>query len=231
METGIIYKYTNINNNKVYIGQTNRPIQRRAEHRYHSRIDDKNNHFYNAIKKYGWVAFRYEVLEVIVEDTIDKLHQRLDEAEIYWIKVYDATNKDNGYNSSLGGNSRGCTSKEADLCYQDGTVIKTFASCKDIAKEFNSTESNVRGCLRGNQLFLKKYILTYHNIPKKWERVKSKHIYYQWSLDGQLIKKWDSVCLIEKELGFCTSAIVKCCLHPEKYKSFKGFKWSRELKQ
>ena len=51
METGIIYKYTNINNNKVYIGQTNRPIQRRAEHRYHSRIDDKNNHFYNAIKK------------------------------------------------------------------------------------------------------------------------------------------------------------------------------------
>ena len=36
---------------------------------------------------------------------------------------------------------------------------------------------------------------------------------------------------IEKELGFCSSTIVKCCLHPEKYKSFKGFKWSRELKQ
>ena len=49
-----IYKITNIQNNKVYIGQTIRPIQ----DRFHRHINDALNnildtHFARAIRKYG----------------------------------------------------------------------------------------------------------------------------------------------------------------------------------
>ena len=231
MITGIIYMYTNISNGKVYIGQTCRPEKRKLEHHSHSKVKGTNEHFYNSIRKYGWSNFRYEILEVVVAFSLEELHKKLNDAEVFWINSYDSTNKEKGYNISAGGQKTGPKCKEVDLCATDGTIIKTFANCKELAIEFETTESKVRGCLRGNNLFKKEYILTYHGVPKIWERRKAKYRYYQYTLDWQLIKVWDSVCLIEKELGICASTIVKCCLHPEKYKSFKGFKWSRELKQ
>lgn len=230
MYTGIIYIYTNITNQKVYIGQTCRPDIRKAEHKCHSEKRGGNSHFYNAVRKYGWKSFRYEVLEVVVALSEEELHSKLNEAEVFWIKSYNSTDSTKGYNCSEGGQKTGPKSRKVDLCKPNGEIIITFANCKELSEEFGVSENSVRGCLRRNNLFLKRYILTYHGIPKSWERRKSKHIYYQWTLDGILIKEWDSVCDIEKELGFCASTIVKCCLHPEKYKSHKGFKWSREIK-
>ena len=51
-----IYKITNIQNNKVYIGQTIRPI----EQRFHRHLNDALNnildtHFARAIRKYGFL--------------------------------------------------------------------------------------------------------------------------------------------------------------------------------
>ena len=51
----IIYKITNIINNKVYIGQTVHSLQRRwTQHIIDAyNCKSKNNHFQNAIRKYG----------------------------------------------------------------------------------------------------------------------------------------------------------------------------------
>lgn len=59
-----IYKITNIQNNKVYIGQTIRPI----EQRFHRHLNDATNdildtHFARAIRKYGKNNFIIEKID------------------------------------------------------------------------------------------------------------------------------------------------------------------------
>lgn len=88
-----IYKITNIQNNKCYIGQTIRPIQ----DRFHRHINDALNnvldtHFARAIRKYGKESF-------IIEE-IDKAssQEELNQKEQYWIRYYNSTVT--GYNET-----------------------------------------------------------------------------------------------------------------------------------
>jgi group I intron endonuclease len=84
----VIYKIRNTLNSKIYVGQ------------------DKNNNpdYYGsgvlikkAIKKYGKINFKKDILEEC--HTIDELNKR----EIYWIKYYNSTDNEIGYNLALGG--------------------------------------------------------------------------------------------------------------------------------
>ena len=109
-----VYKITNIQNNKVYIGQTIRPI----EQRFHRHINDALNnildtHFARAIRKYGKENFVIEKIDIAQNQ--DELNKK----EQYWIKFYDAVN--NGYNetdaiSKCGGNTyQSKTEKEMSI--------------------------------------------------------------------------------------------------------------------
>jgi group I intron endonuclease len=98
-----IYKITNIQNNKIYIGQTIRPI----EQRFHRHINDALNnildtHFARAIRKYGKNSFIIE--EIDSAQTQDELNKK----EQYWIQYYNSV--EDGYNetdaiSKCGGNT------------------------------------------------------------------------------------------------------------------------------
>ena len=93
-----IYKYTNNVNNKIYIGQTKNSLKRRAgakgENYKESRI------FWNAINKYGWENFKGEIL-------IDNLTiEEANEYETYYIKYYNSTDRNIGYNLDYGGNNK-----------------------------------------------------------------------------------------------------------------------------
>lgn len=98
-----IYKITNIQNNKVYIGQTIRPIQ----DRFHRHINDALNnildtHFARAIRKYGKDNFIIEQIDQA--QTQDELNLK----EQYWIQYYNSVQE--GYNetdaiSKCGGNT------------------------------------------------------------------------------------------------------------------------------
>ena len=109
-----IYKITNIQNNKVYIGQTIRPIQ----DRFHRHINDALNnildtHFARAIRKYGKDNFIIEQIDQA--QTQDELNKK----EQYWIQYYDSVQ--NGYNetdaiSKRGGNTyQSKTEKEMEV--------------------------------------------------------------------------------------------------------------------
>lgn len=92
-----IYKYTNLINGKVYIGQTKSSLNRRSQK------DGRNyqgcRHFYNAIQKYGWENFVPEILaDNLTSDEANTL-------EIYYIDKYDSTNRQKGYNISFGGDN------------------------------------------------------------------------------------------------------------------------------
>ena len=47
----------------------------------------------------------------------------------------------------------------------------------------------------------------------------------QLSLDGELIKQWESSREIERELGFKHGNIIKCCKKNKYYSHVGGFKW------
>lgn len=89
---GIIYKRTNLINGKVYIGQTIQDLQ--------TRMTCENNGtqvISRAIKKYGKNNFKNEIIDVA------NTREELNEKEKYWIKFYDSTNPEKGYNRNAGG--------------------------------------------------------------------------------------------------------------------------------
>ena len=103
MKTYYIYKYTNLINNKIYVGQCFEIEQRK---RAHKSAALKNSEacplFYRAIRKYGYENFVFEVIETIYTD-----QKGIDDREIFWIKELNARNNDIGYNISIGGGGRG----------------------------------------------------------------------------------------------------------------------------
>lgn len=91
---GLIYKITNLINNKIYIGQTIRPLS--------ERIDDykrgkTNNYLKNAFSKYGWDNFEFSIIDT-AETT-----QELNLKEINYILKNKSNNKKYGYNIEAGG--------------------------------------------------------------------------------------------------------------------------------
>lgn len=90
----IIYKHTNLINNKIYIGQTCQTARVRWQYGGGYK---HNAHFYAAIKKYGWHNFKHEILYT------DLTSEQANELEIKLIALFDTTNSDKGYNSSIGG--------------------------------------------------------------------------------------------------------------------------------
>lgn len=87
-----IYKITNTINRKVYIGKSIDIEERWRQERY----KQPNLHFANAVKKYGIENFSFEVLEECSEE-------QLDDKEKFYIKEYNSTDENLGYNITSGG--------------------------------------------------------------------------------------------------------------------------------
>jgi len=91
MSFGVIYKVTNILNNKVYIGQTIQILKRRKQHHYSDAYRNIDNyHFHNALRKYNEGDFIWEILEDNVAKNI------LNDKETYYINKYNSVKL--GYN-------------------------------------------------------------------------------------------------------------------------------------
>lgn len=89
----IVYRYVNKNNGKSYVGVTSNPSKRYYAHKS---ANGSSPAFHNAINKYGFDAFEYEVVEEF--DNIDDAY----DSEIEYIRFFDSVSP-NGYNISEGG--------------------------------------------------------------------------------------------------------------------------------
>lgn len=92
-----VYKFTCINNGKIYIGKSVNLYSRMADH--------KNRkvgrcYFENALIKHGWDAFKVEVLETFENFDKTKLKDKLMilDIETSYINMFDSINPDKGYN-------------------------------------------------------------------------------------------------------------------------------------
>jgi group I intron endonuclease len=95
---GIIYTATD-SKGKIYVGVTTRTLEeRKLEHKSDAKNRVNNcNYFYNAIRKYGFDSFTW----AIVAETEDM--DLLNTLEIFYIDLFDSTNRNNGYNLKSGG--------------------------------------------------------------------------------------------------------------------------------
>lgn len=67
-----------------------------------------------------------------------------------------------------------------------------------------------------------------YNINYGTRTEKTQKPILQFTLDGELVRKWDSTIEVEKELGFYHSDISKCC--KGKRKTASGYKWCYHYK-
>ena len=95
-----VYKWTNKINGKVYIGKA---VNLRLRKNGHS-IKKGSGAFIKAKKKYGIENFQFSIIEMFPNRTAF-IEKYIVERETFWIKVYDATNKSNGYNICSFGSS------------------------------------------------------------------------------------------------------------------------------
>ncbi|MGN1358669.1 MAG: GIY-YIG nuclease family protein [Bacilli bacterium] len=93
---GVIYKIRNKINNKIYIGQTTQGFDKR----YNGGIVYKTSskHLKKSILKYGIENFE---IDKIFDIAYSK--KELDKLEDMYIKIYETTNNEFGYNNKFGG--------------------------------------------------------------------------------------------------------------------------------
>ena len=93
-----VYKVTNLENGKLYIGYTSKPVLERWKgHVNESRCERKHRAFTRAISKYGEKSFSVEPIyqSLDQEDALEK--------EVYFISEFQTLTSQGGYNLSTGG--------------------------------------------------------------------------------------------------------------------------------
>lgn len=97
-----IYKYENKINHKCYIGQSIDIERRQYNHKssvYNDKANDYNSQFHQAVRKYGFDNFNYEIIAILSPEEYSK--ELLDQMEKFFIKYYNSYT--NGYNATPGG--------------------------------------------------------------------------------------------------------------------------------
>ena len=218
-----VYKVTNIQNSKLYIGKTTDSIKQRWKRHIEDAISGRlDTHFARAIRKWGEDSF---VIEEI--DTADN-EEELNQKEIYWIAFYDSAK--NGYNKTDGGEG-GNTYKyktEEEMILVKGKIKESkmgrknpmarkvkcknilteeelhFDSCEDCARFFhqgNHTFIISRCQKRTKYLFQRKWLIAYEedeyisDYQTKKKQNRKRHI-----------KVLDTLTNEEKEFDSCTEA-------------------------
>jgi len=92
---GIIYCALNTTNNKVYIGQTVKSLERRKQLHETDAKNGMNFHFQRALRKYNKNVWEWNILVVAY------CEEELNALEKYWIWVFNSISK--GYNIREGG--------------------------------------------------------------------------------------------------------------------------------
>lgn len=182
----IVYKLTNVVNNKIYIGGTSDKLDDRFHQHVVKSKAGSNYPLHRAIREYGEDAFTRVVLE-----ECESL-QQLNEREAYWIATLSASNSEIGYNNKVGGGirlqslesrrkignaHRGKVSEKRMPLLQysaQGDFIKEYPSLTDAAKENKLSNSCIlrsltKKCVRPSKKnpYIWIYKETLQNVPLK----------------------------------------------------------------
>lgn len=230
---GYIYCITNSKNGKQYIGQTATTVHKRfTEHLRCARVDEESPYLlYRAIKKYGEENFNIETLLTIYASSRTELKEKLNEKEIYYIRIFN-TYKPNGYNMTLGGFAfadHAC--RKVYQVQKDGLVIAKFESMAEADIINDLPLGSVSRALTYATHYAKGYywfddnndsvrIGDYVDITIQ----KSRQPIYQFDLSGNLLATFSNI----SEASFATNIPQKTIYKASNgyRKSAYGYMWS-----
>ena len=239
----IIYKATNIINNKVYIGQTIHTLNvRKAQHERSHEYGYKTA-FSNAIRKYGKENFIWEV--IYETNSIEDLNEK----ESYYIKYYKSLVTENGYNLKGGGGNDFLTQEvknkigEAQLGEKNHMFGKTgelnptskkvinittnmiFGSASEAARYDKANFSHVCAVCRGLRGSTKGNVYRY--LDKEDRIIEPENAAY---VKAKKVKNMDTGEIFENATiaefyyqGYKSGNLSKAC--KGKNKTFAGFRW------
>lgn len=191
-------------NDKKYIGITYQEPKKRwkSGHGY-----KKNNHFFNAISKYGWNNIKH----IILFQNLSK--EQAEEMEIKLIRDYKTNNRLFGYNVANGGEHRGKTSEE--------TKRKISLANKGINNGMYGKISPNRGKKYSDEFKLKLSESHKGQIPWNKGIPSKKETILKWKESNKYRMKrvkcietgviYASVREAERETGLYRSNIICCC--------------------
>ena len=205
MFKGFIYCITCLPTGKWYFGQTIHTIKYRWNRHILSTQRGSDHKFHRAIRKYGEENFLVEEVLAVCAPTKDVLKAKLDYIEIRLIRKFDT--KRNGYNSTDGGDGLVNLSEESLLKiskalkgrkFSEKTLKKMSEAAKLRIGELNSNFGNHKLAGNNHPLYGKhhseesKKKISEANRGKKGGMNNTRRV-SQYSLDGELVKIWNSV--------------------------------------
>ena len=200
-----VYCYT-FPNGKKYIGQTKRSIKERAGANGYYYQDSPL--VYNAIQKYGWDNIQKDILEDNL--TLEEANNQ----EKYYIKLYQTTDENFGYNLTIGGD--GNYKSDYDWLQQLWLQGKTVGEIENITGYSKRVVDNALNCYGINGST---------RIARSAGRYLAKTI-HQYDMAGKYIQTFSSMGEAERVTGTPHENIIKV-LKGER-KSANKFRWSEE---
>lgn len=126
----VIYKITNTENGKKYVGQTIDFNKRKSDYKsvsFNPNSSDYKRPIHSAIRKYGWKKFQFSILEEISKDEDQSF---VDERERFFIQELDClVGGGKGYNVELGG-TRGET--KLKLTFEERVALSKLFSLEQV---------------------------------------------------------------------------------------------------
>ena len=203
MNTYYIYKVTNKQNGKIYIGKTNNIGQRIRQHL--SSCKNRDTEFHKALNDEGFANFTWEFLECVnSQETASDLERE-------YIEMFHSL-VPNGYN--LSPSSGGVPQYNAIVCLtKDGKLVKRYSYLREAVKDGFNVSSIIRS-IKTNYRTAKGYIFMNEDDYNKYgpkdfiikENAQKKKV-VQCDLLGNYVNEFNSVSEASDMTGFARSNI------------------------
>lgn len=223
MKNYTVYMHEHRESGKKYIGITGM----KPEHRWNNGKGYSSGYFHNAIDKYGWDAFRHEILYTrLTKEEACELEREL-------IAKYKSDNPEFGYNRSAGGDigSSGCHWSLGDDTKRKMRKPKSEEHRKHISEARKGA---------GNPMFGKRLSAEHRKKIGEAERgrklteehkaklsgannYKARRVGMYDVSTGKLFAEFESASQAAKEVGLPQQNISACCLH--RRKTAGGYMW------
>lgn len=196
-----IYKVTNTNNGKVYIGSTKDSIETRKKDHIKKASSNASTKFYDAISTLPIGAFTWEQIDTA--PATDELAQK----EKNYIVEYNS--KEEGYNSDSGG---GFKKSVYQYNLDDGSLVATFDCLQDAGNAISATKQSISSaCLSVNKTYGGFYWSYEFKEPFEPNDDKRKKEIVQLDLEGNVISLFRSVAEASRETRISKTCISRVC--------------------
>lgn len=242
-----IYKITSPSG-KVYIGQTVNAKRRYLD--YKSKEAKKQPRLWNSIKKYSWQAHAFKIIHELPNDVSQ---ETLNVYECFYMELYKSSGttllntKEGGSNGRNSDDSIKKANDKWKAWYKDNPQFLNnwVQASVDARKGIGLTQEHkekIKNKLKG-RVFTAEHLQKISKALKSKPRVisdkqrkaarenallvagKNKRAIVQYSLDGAMIKEWESATLAADSIGVSRKGIERCLKKKRGGKTFAGHIW------